>query len=293
MVDSTFYKIYRLLNTSSVKKKKKQKKKKKKDLTRYKHDIDYDEEPVDVIPITESHKVSYLRKLALQDKLTRSKDWFTLENKLLDKYYNTGEFLKQSDIARILTLDLKPVQNYLVDDIVHDTLVHQEAELFRERFIKNLEELERRVALDRKQYLQAIKENPRMSRYDLLKRHYEEALDGLGTKHNVKRLESLSRSLNGYKMNLNKYYDILKNLPQSIDNDNDVYKTWYMTPNERTRHSGMDNVTVKGLDTFFKVVHDETGVFDYLQYPHDVENEHNNCANTCNCLCYYDVDVKK
>lgn len=281
-----YYKILSLLNKPKVEKK-------QTNLEDDEYDIPIDYELVEVIPIIESNKVEYLRKLTLMNDLVKSTDWFTLENTLLDKYYDTGELIKPTDMGRILNIDLKPVSKYLINESVEEVIIKSEEPLFRERFIKNLEELERRVDLNRQEYLQMVKENPRLSRYDLLKRYYERGSNSWGQKYSIKRLESLSRSLNGYKMNINKYYDVLDNLPKDIDVDNDVYKTWHVTPNERTRHSGMDGVTVKGLNTPFKVVHDITGVFDYLQYPHDIDNEHNNCANTCNCLCYYDVDIIK
>ena len=90
---------------------------------------------------------------------------------------------------------------------------------------------------------------------------------------------------------MNKYHDVLQQLEVADAGKLDVYKTWCVTPNERTRHAGMDGVTVKGLDTPFKVVHDQTGEVDYLQYPGDFDNDYHNCANLCNCLCYYETNI--
>ena len=65
-------------------------------------------------------------------------------------------------------------------------------------------------------------------------------------------------------------------------------KVWMWTPNERTRHEGMDEQTVD-LDAKFTVVNDVTGDTDYLLFPRDIENDRNGCSNTCNCLCDYEI----
>ena len=64
-------------------------------------------------------------------------------------------------------------------------------------------------------------------------------------------------------------------------------KEWLWTPNERTRHEGMDGHDPIPLEEKFTVVNDATGDTDYLLFPRDIGNDANNCSNTCNCLCEY------
>lgn len=296
-MDLNYYNILSSLSSVKVQKQQRRNNKNRRRLVKgLRYDVPEDDYDVDVIPLTETAKVRSLRNMILTNTLASYKrDWFHLENQLIDKYYGTGKDLSTTDMARIMTLNLKPINKHLIsDDELKQIIIHSEEPWFRERFRKNLELLEKRVNLNRQEYLRMIRDNSRLSRYELLKKAYEEEGEytGLfGQEVKVKRLETLSRGLKMYESNLNKYHDILKQLEEADAGKLDVYKTWCVTPNERTRHSGMDGVTVKGLDTPFKVVHDQTGVVDYLQYPGDFDNDYNNCSNTCNCLCYYETNI--
>lgn len=329
MMDLNYYNILSSLSSTKVQKQQRENQKKKQKLVKgLRYDVPEDDYDVDVIPLTETAKVKTLRNMILTNNLAQYKrDWFHLENQLLDKYFLTGKMLSTEDMARIMTLNLKPIAKFLVDnDELKQIIIHSEEPWFRERFKKNLELLQKRVNLNRQEYLKMVEDNSRLSRYELLKKASEKGgelkhIDSLrqelkerkefkkrfglkeedlrevktlfGRDIKVKRLETLSRGLKTYESNLNKYHDVLQRLEEASISKLDVYKTWCVTPNERTRHRHMDGVTVKGLDTPFKVIHDKSSAVDYLQYPGDFNNDYNNCANTCNCLCYYETSIKK
>ena len=109
--------------------------------------------------------------------------------------------------------------------------------------------------------------------------------------YNYKELNQLSRDLERYKVNRLDYETaIMENKEaerEGYDSPNQE-KTWIWSQLDRTRHEDMDGETVP-LTESFEVVNSQTGDVDYLRFPGDVENDHNNCSNICNCQCSYEI----
>ena len=110
--------------------------------------------------------------------------------------------------------------------------------------------------------------------------------------YSYKELEQLSRDLERYKTNRLDYETAIMENKQAnrdgYENPN-LEKTWIWSTLERTRHQGMDGETV-ALTEKFEVVNEVTGDVDYLLFPGDVSNDHNNCSNICNCGCSYEIN---
>ena len=112
--------------------------------------------------------------------------------------------------------------------------------------------------------------------------------------YSYRELNQLSRDLEKYKTNR---LDYEKALMENRQAEREGYeplnesKTWIWSTLENTRHSDMDGETVD-LTESFEVVNEVTGDVDYLRFPGDVENDHNNCSNICNCDCSYEIIQK-
>lgn len=111
-------------------------------------------------------------------------------------------------------------------------------------------------------------------------------------RYTYRELNQLSRDLEKYKTNRLDYETAIMENKQAdregYDKVNQT-KTWIWSQLERTRHEGMDGETV-GLTESFEVINEVTGDVDYLRFPGDVENDHNNCSNICNCQCTYEIN---
>ena len=111
-------------------------------------------------------------------------------------------------------------------------------------------------------------------------------------RYTYKELNQLSRDLERYKTHRLDYETAVMENKQA---DREGYgrvndtKTWIWSQLEKTRHEGMDGETVP-LTAKFEVVNEVTGDVDYLLFPGDVSNDHNNCSNICNCGCTYEVN---
>lgn len=114
-----------------------------------------------------------------------------------------------------------------------------------------------------------------------------------GQAYNYRELKQLSKDLEKYKTNRLDYETAIMENKQAHRNgygDLNQTKTWIWNPNEKTRHQGMDAHDPIPLTEKFEVVNDVTGDVDYLRFPGDVENDHNNCSNICNCMCTYEIN---
>ena len=111
-------------------------------------------------------------------------------------------------------------------------------------------------------------------------------------KYTYKELNQLSRDLERYKTNRLDYETAIMENKQAdregYDKINET-KTWIWSQLEKTRHQGMDGETIP-LTENFEVVNEVTGDVDYLRFPGDVEQDHNNCSNICNCGCSYEIN---
>lgn len=110
--------------------------------------------------------------------------------------------------------------------------------------------------------------------------------------YTYRELNQLSRDLEKYKTNRLDYETAIM---ENREADREGYdklnttKTWIWSTLEKTRHQGMDGETVP-LTEPFEVVNEVTGDVDMLRFPGDVENDHNNCSNICNCGCSYEIN---
>ena len=160
-----------------------------------------------------------------------------------------------------------------------------------ERSLKNLDYIEqtlKKVELRTNVYKELIDKLPRsVSRVDILQRASDDGVMFDGRK--VKDPSRLAEELQRYQKHKGEFDQALMENDQAQREGNKPLKSkkvWAWTPNERTRHQDMDWQTVD-LDAKFTVVNDVTGDTDYLLFPRDIENDTNNCSNTCNCLCEY------
>ena len=135
------------------------------------------------------------------------------------------------------------------------------------------------------------KELPASKRQRWLERNLERGAS-YNKEYTYRELNQLSRDLERYKTNRLDYETALM---ENREADREGYdkinesKTWIWSTLERTRHRDMDGETVN-LTEKFEVVNEVTGDVDYLRFPGDVENDHNNCSNICNCDCSYEIN---
>ena len=109
--------------------------------------------------------------------------------------------------------------------------------------------------------------------------------------YSYRELNQLSRDLEKYKTNRLDYETaIMENKQAEREGYEPINKekVWIWSTLEKTRHADMDGETV-ALTESFEVVNEVTGDVDYLRFPGDVENDHNNCSNICNCGCSYEI----
>lgn len=219
------------------------------------------------------------------------------------------------DLQRILTHSAvtRNVQTELearkVINNVKDTLSQIEAE----RVVKNLDYIDNVMTstdVDIKKYEALIEKlPPHVSRKEVLERCIVEGSDlppterqrwleknlrrgaSYNKKYTYKELNQLSRDLERYKTNR---LDYEKAIMENKQADREGYgpvnteKVWIWSQLDRTRHREMDGESV-GLTEKFEVVNEITGDTDYLRFPQDVDNDHSNCSNICNCQCSYEI----
>lgn len=134
-------------------------------------------------------------------------------------------------------------------------------------------------------------ELPSSKRQGWLERNLERG-SSYNKKYTYKELNQLSRDLERYKTNRLDYETArLENIQadrEGYDRVN-VSKTWIWSGAEKTRHMELDGETIDFSEKF-EVVNSQNGATDYLRFPNDVENDHNNCSNICNCLCSYEIN---
>ena len=110
--------------------------------------------------------------------------------------------------------------------------------------------------------------------------------------YTYKELNQLSQDLERYKTNRLDYEKaLMENRQANREGYEDINqtKTWIWSTLERTRHSNMDGETIP-VTSKFEVFNEQNGDVDYLLFPGDVSNDHNNCSNICNCQCSYEIN---
>ena len=109
--------------------------------------------------------------------------------------------------------------------------------------------------------------------------------------YSYRELNQLSRDLERYKTHRLDYETAIMENKQAeregYDKPNQE-KSWIWSMLDNTRHQDLDGETIP-LTEKFEVVNSQTGAVDYLLFPGDVENDHNNCSNICNCDCSYEI----
>ena len=135
------------------------------------------------------------------------------------------------------------------------------------------------------------RELPASKRQAWLERNLERGAS-YNKEYSYRELNQLSRDLERYKTHRLDYETALMENRQAdregYDRVNES-KTWIWSTLEKTRHRDMDGETVD-LTESFTVMNEVTGDIDYLRFPGDVENDHNNCSNICNCGCSYTIN---
>ena len=242
-------------------------------------------------------------------------DPFTLEN-IAYQINMVNQPATTSDLQRILGHSLvnrtfeSEVEARRVIEGVSDSLTRLEAE----RVVKNLdyiqnvletsevnaakyealiEKLPRQVS--RKEVLEKCitkqQDLPPSKRQAWLERNLERGAS-YNKEYSYRELNQLSRDLERYKTNRLDYETAIMENKQADREGYDrvnTTKTWIWSTLEKTRHEGMDGETVN-LTEPFEVVNEVNGDVDMLRFPGDVENDHNNCSNICNCGCSYEIN---
>ena len=135
-------------------------------------------------------------------------------------------------------------------------------------------------------------ELPANKRQAFLERALERGHNYKGRQYSYKELNQLSRDLERYKTNRLDYETAIMENRQAnregYENVNQT-KTWIWSTLEKTRHEDMDGETIP-ITAKFEVTNSQTGDVDYLLFPGDVANDHNNCSNICNCGCSYEIN---
>lgn len=165
-----------------------------------------------------------------------------------------------------------------------------------ERIQKNLKYVEATLdtaEVDIQMYKSLMDKLPStISRQDMLQKALTNGENYKGRKYSYKELSKLSRDLEKYKNN-HLQYEVAKientqAQQEGLDSVNST-KTWVWSTLEKTRHEELDGQTVP-LYSKFEVINSQTGDVDYLRFPGDIENDHNNCSNICNCQCSYIIE---
>lgn len=219
-----------------------------------------------------------LQRILQHSLVTRNR---TTEIEALGVIRNVGDDLSKLEAERVVK-NLNYVENVLTT-----------ADVNIGKYEALVDKLPRHTS--RKQVLERCitkgTELPPTQRQAWLERNLERGAS-YNKRYTYKELNQLSRDLERYKTHRLDYETAVMENKQA---DREGYgrvndtKTWIWSQLEKTRHEGMDGETVP-LTAKFEVVNEVTGDVDYLLFPGDVSNDHNNCSNICNCGCTYEVN---
>jgi len=219
-----------------------------------------------------------LRRILKHSLVTRSR---TSEAEALKVIRNVSEDLTRLEVERI------------VKNLNYAETVLTNADVQIDKYKSLIEKLPRHTS--RKEILEKCitedKPLPSNRRQALLERALERGSNYKGRRYTYKELNQLSRDLERYKTHR---LDYETGRLENIQADREGYgvineeKSWIWSTLEKTRHQGMDGETVP-FTAKFEVVNEVTGDVDYLLFPGDVTNDHNNCSNICNCGCTYEI----
>ena len=221
------------------------------------------------------------------------------KEEVLTSQISQANFLAtRKDMARLLNNSLVTnnsitrMEHYNASKQISDKITKVEVE----RIGKNLQYVEQTLKeadLNINKYKELIEKLPtQVSRKDVLEKALETGQNYKGKEYNnYNELSRVSKSLDDYRINAEKYEtSLMENREANRENMTppNTMKTWFYEPNERTRHEGM-NGQERRIGEKFEVVNDKTGDTDYMNFPHDIENDNNNCSNICNCKCFYEI----
>ena len=219
-----------------------------------------------------------LQRILQHSLVTRNR---TTEIEALGVIRNVGDDLSKLEAERVVK-NLNYVENVLTT-----------ADVDISKYEALVDKLPRHTS--RKQVLERCitkgTELPPTQRQAWLERNLERGAS-YNKRYTYKELNQLSRDLERYKTHRLDYeVGKLENIQadrEGYDRVN-VTKTWIWSQLEKTRHSQLDGETVDFAEKF-EVVNEVNGDVDYLLFPGDVSNDHNQCSNICNCGCTYEIN---
>lgn len=231
-----------------------------------------------ILPVNAAASTTDLQRILSHSLVTRN---IQTEVEARNVISNVSDSLTKLEVERVIK-NLDYVENVLntaeVDLAKYESLVE-----------KLPPQTSRREVLER--CITGEKELPASKRQAWLERNLERGAS-YNREYNYRELNQLSKDLERYKTNRLDYETALM---ENREADREGYdkinttKTWIWSTLEKTRHQGMDGETVN-LTEPFEVVNEVTGDVDMLRFPGDVENDHNNCSNICNCGCSYEIN---
>lgn len=201
------------------------------------------------------------------------------------------------DMARLLNNSLVTnnsitrMEHYNASKQISDKITKVEVERIGKN-LKYVEQTLKEADLNINKYKELIEKLPtQVSRKDVLQKALETGQNYKGKQYSYKELNQVSKSLETYKLSHMDYeVGMMENRQanrEGLPTPNTI-KTWIWSRLEKTRHSHMDGETVR-FGEMFEVVNEKTGDTDMMRFPHDIENDSNNCSNICNCGCSYEI----
>ena len=221
------------------------------------------------------------------------------KEEVLNSQISQANFLAtRKDMARLLNNSLVSknsitrMEHYNASKQISDKITKVEVE----RIGKNLAYVEQTLKeadLNINKYKELIEKLPtQVSRKDVLEKALETGQNYKGKTYTYKELNSVSKSLETYKLSHMDYeVGMMENRQanrEGLPTPNST-KTWIWSQLEKTRHSQMEGETVR-FGEKFEVINELTGDTDMMRFPHDIENDNNNCSNICNCGCSYEIN---
>ena len=239
----------------------------------------YDEKTIlqEIIPYNIAASQRDLQRILQHSLVTRNAQTELEARKVINK---VGEDLSKLEVERVLkNLDY-------VENVLENTEI--EIEKYKALIEKLPRQTSRRSVIER--CIKTGDDLPPTQRQVWLERNLERGAS-YNKQYSYKELNQLSRDLERYKTNrLDFETAMMENRQADREGYDKVYteKVWIWSQLDRTRHSELDGETVP-LESKFEVVNEVTGDVDYLLFPQDVSNDHNNCSNICNCRCSYEI----
>lgn len=205
------------------------------------------------------------------NRIATAKDF----QKLLDR-----SIVREADWSRL-------VANNTARDVA-DKITAKEVQRINNN-LKAVENVLNDASVDIEKYKTLVEKlPPTTSRAEILNRTLEKGHNLRGREYSQRELDRLSRDLTRYRSNRLDYETRrMENQQAYRDGAERIHqtKTWMWSQLEHTRHSEMEGVTVD-FASKFEVTNELTGDVDFLLFTGDIDNDHNNCSNICNCWCW-------